>query len=403
MSSFVQPGLSTGAAGTEGRLAAPPPSPADAPPGTTRWALGHRPELTGLRAPLSVTVLIAHNTPSWNRGEWTALSIWFGLSGFLITAILLEEQQTTGRLGLTRFYLRRALRLLPALVVMVVAVVIYGSVTHGFDFRQRFVDDPLSTLFFTMDYREALGFLPPQSFFAHCWSLAVEEQFYLLWAVLLIVMAKATRRSTRSVLVAALVGIALSTADRFLLWHGPTVQSYTAFDARADALLFGCILGVICVDGRLNDLSAGAHRALGALAAAGLVTWLFFTIVPFAGGDGTWIATVTEVAAFLMLSFVVAAPSSWTARLLARRPLVHIGTITYGLYIWHYPVYQVLGPSTVSSSPWVLFVVRVITTATIAELSWNLVERPCFKLRKSRRLTARIPDPQLPEAAIATT
>lgn len=149
-------------------------------------ALGYRPELDGLRALAVTAVMLFHANVSWARGGYLGVDVFFVLSGFLITRILLEERESTGHTAVLRFYLRRILRLFPALVV-VTACVIYAELELPADQVTRMWHDVFATATYHMNWVEALHQQPPFGLLDHAWSLSIEEQFYVLWPLVLIV------------------------------------------------------------------------------------------------------------------------------------------------------------------------------------------------------------------------
>ncbi len=159
-----------------------------APTSPAPFRLGNQPALTGIRALGMACVLVYHANFGAMTGAWAALQIFFVLSGFLITYLMASEARNRGKISLTGFYSRRAVRLLPPLLLAVVLVAIYASFVHVWDVGQRVWGDSLAALFYYADYRSATGHAPYLGFFAQAWSLSVEEQFYIVWAVLLAVV-----------------------------------------------------------------------------------------------------------------------------------------------------------------------------------------------------------------------
>src|SRR3984885_15069386 len=154
---------------------------------TAPWRLGNRPPLTGIRAPGIATVLIFHSNFRTLPGAWASLGLFFVLSGFLITAMLAGEHQRTGGISLKNFYSRRGFRLLPPLFITVALLGIYASFVHVRMAASELWTDVAAAVFYFADYRSALGHEPPIGYLSQCWSLAVEEQFYLVWAILFFV------------------------------------------------------------------------------------------------------------------------------------------------------------------------------------------------------------------------
>lgn len=367
--------------------------------------LGNRPELTSMRLPLAIAVLVAHNTPSWEFGDWTVLSLWFVLSGFLITSILIREWRTSGRLSLVRFYARRALRLLPALYFVVIALYIYAAFVYVSDSVQRINGDVIAAVFYFMDYRQALGYEPFLGYLGQCWTLAVEEQFYLIWAPLLAVAL--WWKGRKAAVAFAIVGTIACTVDRESLWfitHSAR-RLYYAFDSRGDALFIGCILGILFSWGYLSSLSPRAKKILAGIAFVAFVQ--FASVLMFISSTQSapyiWAMSATEISAAIIIAHLVVNPNGIWSRLLRWKPIVHLGTITYGLYLWHWPIYIILNQTALPYlNIWELFALRVFVTLACAEISWYLIERHCLKLRTSR-FAARVQGTDRPFDPTVTT
>ncbi len=353
----------------------------------TAISLGNRPELTALRAPLAIAVLIYHQNPTVIVGAPTMVTMWAGLSGFLITSILLRDRAIHGRIGIKKFYLRRALRLLPPLYLAIIGVYIYAAFVHVGDARQRINGDVLATVFYYMDYRQAFGHEPFLGFFGHAWSLSLEEQFYFMWAPVLAFLL--WRWGRKAALWFAAVGMVAVIVNREIIWstthYVPRV--YFAFDTRMDAWFAGCILGVVFSWGHLSDVSVNGRRWLavaGGLSTLTLV-WITQYMSLYSAAPYVWGLIVVDVTCVFILAHVIASPNGRYARVLRLRPIVHIGEITYMIYICHWPVYIILNQSALPFlDSWGVFAVRLAVTVAIAEMSWFLIEKRLMKLREGR-------------------
>jgi peptidoglycan/LPS O-acetylase OafA/YrhL len=339
--------------------------------------LGHRPALDGLRGVAILLVVSAHLF-RYPRGGVLGVDIFFVLSGFLITALLLEEQALTGRIGLRAFYRRRALRLLPALFLMLstCALVATASWASGHLTSQgllrQFGGIGLGATY-TTNIARAWFDVTPAFVTRHLWSLAQEEQFYLLWPIVLTAVF-AARRSPRllasllCVLFVAQVsyGLVLAhTVDRgaaqHAVWFNPVV--------RADALVVGCLAGV-----------AFSHRLLPPPPRWALPPAAVVVAVVVAGFDETtpgvyYLRPVFDIAAAILLLRALGAETE-TARLLSDARLREVGRVSYGVYLWHLPMLHVL--------PWLI---GLPGTFVVAGLSYEYVEKPF--LRRKRAPTRR--------------
>jgi peptidoglycan/LPS O-acetylase OafA/YrhL len=350
------------------------------PPAT----LGYRPALDGLRALAIAAVVAVHATyslvPEWAGrfvpGGFLGVDVFFVLSGFLITTLLLEERRKYGTISLRRFYARRALRLLPAVGALLVVHGLVAVVTHadlGLESRTA-----AAVGLYALNWVEAARGSVAVGL-AHLWSLSVEEQFYFVWPLFLI-FALSRRRPNRLVLAVAAAGIAWATAVRALLWiHGAGWDAiYVRTDARVDELLMGVILAVAFHRGwRLPH----RWRHLGS---AGLAVLLIcFAVVRresswlFVGGGFTVVGlgAVVLIAAVLNADGLLARAFSW-------RPAVHLGRASYSLYLWHVPIFIVVA-NHLGGRPAVERLVAGLVGCAVATLaSYHLVEAPVARWRR---------------------
>jgi peptidoglycan/LPS O-acetylase OafA/YrhL len=332
-----------------------------------------------------VPVLLFHASVSWARGGFLGVDVFFVLSGFLITRLLLEERELTGRIGLLRFYLRRILRLFPALVAVGLASLVYATIWLDHSQAVRTAHDVFAAATYRMNWVEALNRRPPLGLVDHTWSLSIEEQFYVLWPLGMLLAYRLGRG--RGVLVAALGGAALSAGLRALLWHQgqPVHRVYYGLDTHADGLLLGCALAAVTlyrpalvrrtVGGSARSIAgrAAGPAALALLALAASQTALFSKGLP------TWGYPIVGVLTVVVIADVWAGGS--LDRLLRPAPLVAIGRISYGLYLWHWPVFLVLNPSRIHWSPVPLTVLRLAVTTAVAVVSFFAVEQPFLRLK----------------------
>lgn len=353
----------------------------------TAISLGNRPELTALRAPLAIAVLIYHDNPSIIVGAPTMVTMWGVLSGFLITSILMRDHATNGKVSLKKFYSRRAIRLLPPLYLVIASVYLYAAFVHVGDARQRINGDAVASIFYYMDYRQAFGHEPFLGFFGHVWSLSLEEQFYFVWAPLLAVVLWKWGRN--AALVLAILGALAVVVNREIVWFSThsVPRVYFAFDTRVDAMFAGCILGIIFSWGTLSETTVTSRRLLAVMAGISTLVLLWVTqyMSLYSAAPYVWGLVVVEIACALILAHIVTSPDGRYARALRFRPLVHLGEITYTVYLCHWPIFIVLNSSALPFlDSWGLFAVRVLVTLAFAELSWVLIEKRLMKLRKGR-------------------
>ena len=353
-----------------------------------RFRLGNRPPLTGVRALALFTVLTFHSNFKTLPGTWVALQVFFVLSGFLITAMLAGEGMRNGKISLGAFYARRGVRLVPPLVLTVALLAIYAHFVHVADAGQRLWGDSLAAMFYYADYRQALGHAPFFGYLAQTWSLSVEEQFYILWSLAMVLAVASRKRHLAYAFV--VIGMLVSTADRlYLIYHAPHFDPavfsrvYYAFDTRADALFLGCLLGLLAADGYLHDWARWARGLITAAAAASAIflCWILLEAPLFTENLAVWWLPASTLASAIILTYFVICPGSLGSRFVGLGVLVFIGDLSYTVYLVHFPVYLAVQQSNTgwAYGPNELF--RLVIIFTIAICSWFLIERPLMRWR----------------------
>ena len=365
------------------------------------------PALDGLRTLAVAAVVLYHLGLGWAQGGMIGVTVFFVLSGYLITRILVREFIGTGRIDLARFWVRRTRRLLPLVVTVIVATAALCTVFNHVMLTKMRGDILPSLLFFNnwwqilhnVSYFNAVGDPSPLT---HFWSLAIEEQFYLIWPLLLmIVMGIGMKRKLirRGILVLSAVS-ALAMA----LLYNPTVDPsrvYYGTDTRVFSLLLGAWLAFVsdrelsapmvlqklegfsaripAIGAVAGALPAPLRRApldvLGGIGMIGLVLMVAFTngysAFPYYGGT---------LLCSLLAAGVIAAcsrPESYLGRLLSCTPLVWLGQRSYGIYLWHYPLLLLMNPvADVTEKPWWMLVIQVAVVVAVSALSYHFIETP---------------------------
>lgn len=347
---------------------------AAAPP----FRLGHRPALDGLRAFAVLMVMAHHGYVPLFRGGSIGVDVFFVLSGFLITSLLLEEWDKTGEISFRKFYLRRALRLLPALVILLLFVESYALILLRGPRLWTMQKAILAVLFYVSNWfsivrPDGLGPL------SHAWSLSIEEQFYLLWPPALFVLLRSRLRMPRIVAVIALLAV-VAAVHRAFLWTGPESlwRIYNGLDTRIDELLAGCGLAAAFSAGWIDFTPLRAFVRYSYVPSMAFILYLVARPLPpqimYRFG---WPSV--ELCLVVTLHRLMAWDKTRLHRLLEFPPLVWIGRLSYGLYLWHYPIFEKVGG-------WKALGVLVIPVAfaltfAVATLSFYFIERPFLRLK----------------------
>lgn len=351
--------------------------------------LHHIPALDGLRAIAVLSVIGYHFGMPGLDGGFLGVDLFFVLSGFLITHGLLAEHDRTGTISLRGFWARRVRRLTPAILLMVMVVTIWGASTLDRFALRTLRDDIFATLGYVANWRFILS---DQSYFAaygdasplrHMWSLAIEEQFYLVWP-LLVLGALALTRGRRHALVALSTAmIAVSTALMIMLHdaNNPS-RAYYGTDTRLAQLVIGALVAVA----HLHEPVARARRRTPLHSVTGSAA-LVVIVVAFAVVDDT--DAYMYRGGFLAFSLltvvliwaVLGSPNSILGNALSLRPVVRIGLISYGLYVWHWPMQIMLSPDATALDGLALGMLRLGATFAAAIVSFMLVEQPVRRMQ----------------------
>lgn len=341
---------------------------------------GYRPQLDGLRAVAVYLVLAFHAGMHRFAGGFIGVDVFFVLSGYLVTQLLLRGLQSSGSVGLRRFYARRFRRLLPAaFVALVITAALFAAlaspaeVADSLDaFRAAFLY--VANWFFIHQSADYFGADINASPVVHFWSLAVEEQFYLLWPLILSGLYVATRRSARQwtlIRIAVAIGGLASVAWALHLSGGDLNRAYYGTDTRAYQLLAGAFLALTP---RLFSPNERQRRLLAYIAPAALAAvFVLGTSVLHFGVINRGIAiTIVTAALIVAIENTERGP---VARLLSARPVVYLGQISYGTYLWHWPVIVVATRIAKPDSATTTLVTILVATG-IASLSYQILERP---------------------------
>ncbi|TGE37456.1 acetyltransferase [Desulfosporosinus fructosivorans] len=360
---------------------------------------GYMPGLDGLRALAVFAVIAYHLKLTWAPGGLLGVSLFFVLSGYLITNILLKQWERSGSIDLKDFWLRRARRLLPALFLMLAGVMLWVMLCAP-ERLAALKPEALAAVFYTsnwylifhqVSYFESFG---PPSPLGHLWSLAVEEQFYLFWPLLLGWGLRCFRQ--RKWLIGGTVAVTLASAAAmamiYIPGHDPS-RVYYGTDTRVFALLVGALLAMVWPSGKMTaDLSGKKRLALDGAGSLGLLVVLLmigktsqYQTSLYQGG-----LLLFSVAAACLVA-VLSHPASYLGQFFGWGPLRWLGGCSYGIYLWHYPVIILTNPVVNTEGLNLsLTLGQIALSITLAALSRYLIEDP-IRYGRRKRVRRRAP------------
>jgi peptidoglycan/LPS O-acetylase OafA/YrhL len=347
--------------------------------------LVYQPALDGIRAVAVISVVVFHFFTRGATGGYLGVDMFFVLSGFLITTLLLIEWTNHEGIDLRAFWARRARRLLPALFLVLVAVAVWAALTLDASQRASVRGQGLSALFYGANWylvfggEATIGRAGGLAPLFHTWSLAIEEQFYLVWPLVVFACLRRWRGALRPLATVAIAVSVVSVILMALLFvPGNEARAYLATDTRAHQLLIGALLAMALRTDALRRVSERwAPGLLGPLAAIAVLAAVLFAPGPETSRFLYWGGSVAFAACVAVVIAAVVAPVRSPLRTaLSFAPLVWLGRISYGVYLWHVPVRAMISNAeTGLGGPWLL-VARVVATLAVASLSYFLVEMP---------------------------
>lgn len=354
-------------------------------PPQSAFRLGHCPALDGLRAISIILVLIEHahlllpTRAAFLVGGFLGVDVFFVISGFLITSLLLEEREKFGRVSFRKFYLRRALRLLPALAGVLVTACLLAAVLGSLSFVGLSPFRLLSIVAYFMNWVRA--FESPQPWLlGHFWSLSVEEQFYSIWPALLLLLLY-FKRSERTVILVVAAGIVISFAMKAILFLNGAGQQRIIFgsDTRAEPILMGCLLALLL---HWNVLPRFFFQHTGQLAIGGLIVGFLFVLFAAQDFAGMYFGgfSLFAISATAIILQIALEPLAALTRGLRNPWLVWIGKRSYGIYLWHWPIFKLAKAG--SRGPWVFIPLALVATFIIATASYRYIESPFLRLKQ---------------------
>ena len=344
------------------------------------------PGVDGLRALAVATVFIFHAGGTWLPGGFLGVDFFLVISGYLITSLLVAEQRSGGRIDLWRFWLRRVRRLIPALLLAIAGTLVAMLILH-WEEVPRLKGATLSAfayvtnwyfIFADVPYVEKFG---RPNVFTHLWSLAVEEQFYLFWPLVLAVILIVLKLRPWAIGVLAVAGAAFSTAWAWHLYDPYALpwRIYYGTDTRAVGLFVGIVGAILLPPSRLRPIASAAGRwgmeIIGLAALAG-VLWCMFSIDEFENRLYQGGMLMLAIPAIVLI-IVSAHPQTLLGKFWGLPALVWIGARSYGMYLWHWPVLMLTRPGddvSISGAP--LVAIQIMLVVGISALSYRFVEQP---------------------------
>lgn len=343
--------------------------------------------LDGIRAIAVIMVLAYHLKLALFKSGFLGVTVFFVLSGYLITGILISEVEEEGTIDLKNFWLRRIRRLVPAVMSMAVVIIFVSAVVNRIIFTKGCKDFLVSVLGFNnwwqifnkVSYFEAAGVPSP---FTHCWSLAIETQFYLIYPLILLgiyklVKSRGEGRANRGLLFAGVtLLLALISVILMIVLFDPQQDAsrvYYGTDTRAFSLLFGALLAILWEYRMVpRRLSASVNMVLGSVSFAVL---LVMTIAINGSSNfwyrgGQFVGTILTV----LVIYTVSGRKTWLSRFLSNPVLKWIGDRSYSIYLWHYPIILLISKGIKAS--WWITLIEIVLSVVLAELSYRFIETP---------------------------
>lgn len=343
--------------------------------------------LDGIRAIAVIMVLAYHLKLALFKSGFLGVTVFFVLSGYLITGILISEVEEEGTIDLKNFWLRRIRRLVPAVMSMAVVIIFVSAVVNRVIFTKGCKDFLASVLGFNnwwqifnkVSYFEAAGVPSP---FTHCWSLAIETQFYLIYPLILLGIYKLAKsrgegRAKRGLLFAGVtLLLALISVILMIVLFDPQQDAsrvYYGTDTRAFSLLFGALLAILWEYRMVpRRLSASVNMVLGSVS---FVVLLVMTIA-INGSSNFWYRGGQLVGTILtvLVIYTVSGRKTWLSRFLSNPVLKWIGDRSYSIYLWHYPIILLISKGIKAS--WWITLIEIVLSVVLAELSYRFIETP---------------------------
>lgn len=337
------------------------------------------PALDGLRGFAIIIVMIYHALWTPITGGFLGVDLFFVLSGYLITSGLISEYRQHNKINFKNFYMRRVLRLLPALVVLLLSTLLYIWFTTPEQFVATLKEAGVA--FFYMSNWARAYHLYPLAWFGHTWSLSIEEQFYFLWPILFLGMMNWLKKESKVLGAFILILLSLFLERIYLTYTYFNIHRlYNAFDTRAEALLLGCFLAYFL-----------SHRTIGSKGKKILATFsflslmilflLFFSLHWKEKGTYLYGLSLAGLCSSILIMELIMGEGKFLSYIFHWKIVRYLGKISYGLYLWHFVIYHALKRWDFTNQE-ILFYGGSLSII-ISSLSYNLIERPILSFKKN--------------------
>lgn len=347
----------------------------------------YMPGLDGVRAVAVIAIIIYHLNPQWLSGGFLGVDTFFVISGYLITSLLLTEYHNTGKIELMSFWLRRVKRLIPAVLFLVMGVIVLSLIFMPMEI-QKVRADSIAAIFYVsnwwyimqnVDYFEQFAVQPLK----HLWSLAIEEQFYLVFPIVLLSLLSFIRR-LKSIRIIFLILLVISMIAMMVLYvpNENVARVYFGTDTRIQTLLMGVLLALVWPP---FQLKAKVNRQMRTMIDTAGVVGLAILFICFKFVSET--NSILYYGGFFLISMVTLLviassvhPSGYFAKFLGNKVFTFIGSRSYSLYLWHYPIIVLIHHQFVQGQiPPLVYVVEILLMVLMAEFSYKFIEQPFRK------------------------
>ena len=347
-----------------------------------RYVLGYVPAMDGMRGVISLGVLIMHAKYAWLPGAVVYMNMFFLVSGYLITSLLLRDIRVHGRVRIAKFYIDRVLRIFPANYVMITVFLIAALLL--LDDIPSHLKEAGAAAAYVSNWTRAFA-IPTSTWLGHTWSLSVEEQYYLCWPLLLSLLSRHLGLGVKLIAaIGALIVAAIVWRITLNAGGASADRLYNATDCRIDTLLFGCVLALA-----MHREGFRAHpwvRTVTRRAAFPMALTLFlgcaWTIDYRDHALYVWQSPLIDMCTLVLIAGLNLHRDTWAHKLFEFKPLVYVGKRSYSIYIWHFPIFMFLLGKYGLGAPW-LITLGVALSLAIAMVSYRFVELP-FMVMRSR-------------------